>query len=49
MDIDADNGACILEVLLETDGRVLVFDPLPEKVFGVRQTILSLEPSLQYR
>ena len=49
VDIGVRNGACILEMLLETNARILAFEPHPQNVYRITRTIKSLDRALRRR
>ena len=49
LEIGAQHGACILEMLLETDAMILAFEPHPNNVYSIRKTISALPKPLQNR
>eukprot|EP00579_Thalassiosira_antarctica_P031321 CAMPEP_0202031590 /NCGR_PEP_ID=MMETSP0905-20130828/65097_1 /ASSEMBLY_ACC=CAM_ASM_000554 /TAXON_ID=420261 /ORGANISM="Thalassiosira antarctica, Strain CCMP982" /LENGTH=236 /DNA_ID=CAMNT_0048595437 /DNA_START=70 /DNA_END=775 /DNA_ORIENTATION=- len=49
LEIGAQHGACILEMLLETDAMILAFEPHPKNVYSIRKTISALPKALQNR
>jgi len=49
LEIGAQHGACLLEMLLETDAMILAFEPHPKNVYSIRKTISALPKALQNR
>mmetsp|Transcript_18227 Transcript_18227/g.39184 ORF Transcript_18227/g.39184 Transcript_18227/m.39184 type:complete len:421 (+) Transcript_18227:255-1517(+) len=49
VDIGAEFGACTLEVLLETNAKVLAFEPHPYHVYTIRKMMLELDQAYQSR
>jgi FkbM family methyltransferase len=49
VDIGANIGSCVLQMLLETDAVVLAFEPNPRNLFPLTSTLLLLEPKLRNR
>jgi len=49
VEIGAGQGACILEILLETSANVLAFEPHPELVYGFRKTMAEMDVEFRNR
>jgi FkbM family methyltransferase len=49
VDIGANIGSCVMEMLLSTDAPILVFEPHPKNQLCLRETIARLEPEMQER
>lgn len=49
MEIGANIGSCIMEMLLSTDAPILAFEPHPKNQLCLRKTISRLEPEYQNR
>ena len=49
VDIGANIGACVLQMLLETDALVVAFEPNPRNLFSLTSTLLLLNPELRNR
>lgn len=49
LDIGSSRGACILELLLESDVNIIAFEPHPSNVYSIRKTIMALDKSFQNR
>mmetsp|Transcript_38686 Transcript_38686/g.81070 ORF Transcript_38686/g.81070 Transcript_38686/m.81070 type:complete len:233 (+) Transcript_38686:52-750(+) len=49
VEVGANIGACILEMLLSTNANIIAFEPHPRNLFHLRSTISKLDPSMQDR
>eukprot|EP00578_Thalassiosira_sp_NH16_P006298 CAMPEP_0181121866 /NCGR_PEP_ID=MMETSP1071-20121207/24984_1 /TAXON_ID=35127 /ORGANISM="Thalassiosira sp., Strain NH16" /LENGTH=362 /DNA_ID=CAMNT_0023206749 /DNA_START=96 /DNA_END=1184 /DNA_ORIENTATION=- len=49
LDIGANIGSCVMEMLLSTDANILAFEPHPVNGWLLQQTLSKLDPSLQRR
>mmetsp|Transcript_45136 Transcript_45136/g.94672 ORF Transcript_45136/g.94672 Transcript_45136/m.94672 type:complete len:409 (+) Transcript_45136:35-1261(+) len=49
LDIGANIGTCVMEMLLSTDAQILAFEPHPMNVYNLKQTILKLGKEYQDR
>lgn len=49
IDIGANIGSCVMEMLLETDAKIIAFEPHPMNLFNLKKTISDLGPSFQNR
>eukprot|EP00526_Cylindrotheca_closterium_P013750 CAMPEP_0113658828 /NCGR_PEP_ID=MMETSP0017_2-20120614/31992_1 /TAXON_ID=2856 /ORGANISM="Cylindrotheca closterium" /LENGTH=347 /DNA_ID=CAMNT_0000573257 /DNA_START=101 /DNA_END=1145 /DNA_ORIENTATION=- /assembly_acc=CAM_ASM_000147 len=49
MDVGANIGACVLQMLFTTDSPVIAFEPEPMNLFCLTNTILRLEPRYRDR
>ncbi|CAB9516786.1 expressed unknown protein [Seminavis robusta] len=49
LDIGANIGACVLQVLLTTSANIMAFEPEPTNLFHLTSTISRLEPALRKR
>lgn len=49
VDVGADRGACILEMLLETSASILAFEQHPKKVHGIKKTLAELDDAFRRR
>ncbi len=49
VEIGANIGSCIMEMLLSTDAPILAFEPHPKNQLCIQETISKLEPELQRR
>lgn len=49
VDIGANIGACVLEVLLTTNANVIAFEPHPMNLYNLKQTVSRLPPELRNR
>mmetsp|Transcript_17877 Transcript_17877/g.27797 ORF Transcript_17877/g.27797 Transcript_17877/m.27797 type:complete len:275 (-) Transcript_17877:191-1015(-) len=49
VEIGANIGSCVLEMLLETDANIIAFEPHPMNLFNLKKTISALDESFQSR
>ena len=49
MDVGANIGSCVLQMLFTTDAPIIAFEPEPMNLFCMTSTILQLEPQYQDR
>ena len=49
IDIGANIGACVFEMLLATDANIIAFEPSPRNLFCLTSTLLRLHPDLRSR
>ena len=49
IDIGAGIGACVFEMLLTTDAKILAFEPNPDNLFYLTTSLMALSPSLRNR
>lgn len=49
LEIGANIGSCVMEMLLSTDAKIIAFEPHPYNGWVLQQTIQNLDPSLQRR
>eukprot|EP01083_Nonionella_stella_P247307 857604_1 len=49
IEIGANIGACVMEMLLSTNANIIAFEPHPRNLFHLRSTISKLSPSMQNR
>eukprot|EP00977_Amphora_coffeiformis_P002464 scaffold464_cov181-Amphora_coffeaeformis.AAC.2 len=49
LEIGANIGACVMEMLLSTDARIIAFEPHPKNLFVLQQSIAALDQSYQDR
>eukprot|EP00814_Leptocylindrus_danicus_P017324 CAMPEP_0116013202 /NCGR_PEP_ID=MMETSP0321-20121206/5589_1 /TAXON_ID=163516 /ORGANISM="Leptocylindrus danicus var. danicus, Strain B650" /LENGTH=371 /DNA_ID=CAMNT_0003482713 /DNA_START=387 /DNA_END=1502 /DNA_ORIENTATION=- len=49
LEIGANIGACVMEMLLETDAKIIAFEPHPMNLFNLKKTISALDESFQSR
>mmetsp|Transcript_13914 Transcript_13914/g.20763 ORF Transcript_13914/g.20763 Transcript_13914/m.20763 type:complete len:441 (-) Transcript_13914:50-1372(-) len=49
VEIGANIGSCVMEMLLSTNANIIAFEPHPRNLFHLRSTISKLHPSLQNR
>jgi FkbM family methyltransferase len=49
VEVGANIGACVMEMLLSTDAPILAFEPHPRNLFALKETIKKLDKSLQNR
>ena len=49
LEIGANIGSCIMEMLLSTNASIIAFEPHPKNLLCLKQTISKLEPDLQNR
>jgi FkbM family methyltransferase len=49
VEIGANIGTCMMEMLLSTDANILAFEPHPENLFAIKSSIAALDKSYQDR
>lgn len=49
LEIGANIGSCVMEMLLETKASIIAFEPNPINVFNIKKTIANLDPSYHGR
>jgi len=49
IEIGANIGACVMEMLLGTNANIIAFEPHPMNVFNLKKTVSSLDKSYQDR
>jgi len=49
LEIGANIGSCVMEMLLSTDAKIVAFEPHPHNQFVLQSTIQALDPSYQKR
>ena len=49
LEIGANIGSCIWEMLLSTNAKIIAFEPHPNNVFAIRSTLQNLESELRDR
>jgi len=49
LEIGANIGSCVVEMLLSTDAKVIAFEPHPKNLFVLLNTIAAMEESYQER
>jgi FkbM family methyltransferase len=49
VEIGANIGSCVMEMLLSTDANIVAFEPHPRNVFTIRSSIAALDKSYQDR
>jgi len=49
VEIGANIGSCVMEMLLSTDANIVAFEPHPRNVFNLRSSIAALGKSYQDR
>jgi len=49
VEIGANIGSCLMEMLLSTDAPIVAFEPHPKNLLCIRETISRLEPELRRR
>ena len=49
VEIGANIGSCVMEMLLSTDATIVAFEPHPRNVFNLRSSIAALDKSYQDR
>jgi len=49
VEIGANIGSCVMEMLLGTDANIIAFEPHPMNLFNLKKTVSQLDPSLQKR
>mmetsp|Transcript_23291 Transcript_23291/g.26966 ORF Transcript_23291/g.26966 Transcript_23291/m.26966 type:complete len:449 (+) Transcript_23291:141-1487(+) len=49
VEIGANIGACVMEMLLGTEANIIAFEPHPMNLFNLKKTVSKLAPALQDR
>lgn len=49
VEIGANIGSCVMEMLLGTDANIIAFEPHPMNLFNLKKTVSELDPALQDR
>ena len=49
LEVGANIGACLFEMLLSTDAKIIAFEPHPMNQFNIRSTMSRLSPEYQNR
>ena len=49
VDIGMNIGSCVMEMLLETDAKIIAFEPHPLNLYNLKKTISQLDKSYQDR
>ena len=49
VEVGANIGACVLEMLLSTNATILAFEPHPMNVYNIKKTVSQLDKSFQNR
>ena len=49
VEVGANIGACVLDMLLSTDAHIIAFEPHPMNLYNLKKTILQLDKSYQER
>ena len=49
LEIGANIGSCVMEMLLSTDANIVAFEPHPRNLFNLRSSIAALDKSYQDR
>lgn len=49
IEIGANIGTCVMEMLLSTDAPIIAFEPMPRNYYALRQTISRLDKQFQDR
>jgi len=49
VEIGANIGACVMEMLLGTDANIIAFEPHPMNLFNVKKSVSKLDPVYQNR
>ncbi|KAL7545665.1 hypothetical protein ACHAWF_009013 [Thalassiosira exigua] len=49
IDISANIGSCVMEMLLGTNARIIVFEPYPMNLYNMKLTVSKLDRSYQDR
>ncbi|KAL7449381.1 hypothetical protein ACHAWC_001444 [Mediolabrus comicus] len=49
VEIGANIGSCVMEMLLSTDAKIIAFEPHPRNLFSVQKSISKLDKSYQDR
>ena len=49
VEIGANIGSCVMEMLLGTDANIIAFEPHPMNLFNIKKTVSELDPALQDR
>jgi hypothetical protein len=49
VEIGANIGSCIMEMLLATNAQIIAFEPHPMNVYNIKKTVSQLDKSYQDR
>lgn len=49
VEIGANIGSCVMEMLMETDAQIIAFEPHPMNVYNLKRTLSNLERKYQER